>query len=349
MKVRLYPGDSKGVGTVRVLLPGQAAQQLGVDIETSNRFEIIRAQNRRTGRWVIKPDPIDADVIVLQRPSNPEIVALIPALQKMGVAVVVDVDDDLHAIQADNAARGAENPRLILKACRLADLVTVSTPALARRYAIHGRVRVLPNCVPAALLDMPRDSDGRTVGWAGWTGSHPGDLDITRGGIQSALEDTGGRFQVIGPSDGVQQALDLRDEPSATGGLPLHAYHQALGQLDVGIAPLADNVFNQSKSGLKVLEMAARGAVVIASPRPDYHRLALEGVCQIAGDRARSWRTRVRELLVDVELRGELVADAQWRIRRRHTYETQGQRWVDAWEDAIALHHEHGPREALAA
>ena len=48
----------------------------------------------------------------------------------------------------------------------LADLVTCSTDAL-RRYATHGRVAVLRNCVPERYLSITAKRTGQTVGWGG--------------------------------------------------------------------------------------------------------------------------------------------------------------------------------------
>ena len=346
MKVRVHPGDDRGVGSYRMRYPALAARAEGVDVCLAGGLPIQRA--RFAAGPAIRVEPLDADVLVFQRPSNPEIVALIPALQKRGHAVVVDVDDDLSCLPVSNRARGTEDHRLILKACALADLVTVSTPALAARYAAHGRVQVLANCVPAGLLDLPRASDGHTVGWAGWIGTHPHDLQVTRNGVAQALAHTGARFQVVGPGEGVGAALSLAQAPAATGGLAIDAYHDALGTLDVGICPLADTTFNHAKSGLKLLELTARGVACVASPRAAYRRLAYEGIGVLAADRARNWRTQLTALLNDPGHRAEVVKQGQRVIAQQHTYETQGWRWAQAWAEALA-HRRAAGRSRVAA
>lgn len=334
MRVAVFPGDNQGVGMSRMWWPAEACRAQGLDVETRENLPIIRATRKVDGRQVIAPDEIDADVLVFQRPSNPEIVALIPAFQARGQAVVVDCDDLIGHEDSANRARHGENPRLIRRACALADVCTVSTLALARSVGARGNAIVLENCVPARLLDMPRSSDGRTVGWGGWVGTHPHDLQVTRGGVAQAVREGGARFKVIGPGDGVQRALTLDEEPEQTGGLPVVAYHAALGTLDVGIAPLADTAFNAAKSWLKPLEMIARGVAVVASPRAEYAQLADEGLCVLAADRARNWRREVAALLADETRRAEMVGRGRAIVRERHTFETQGWRWAEAWEFA---------------
>lgn len=355
MRVRIHPGDQKGVGFTRAIWPGNAARAEGIEVEIADNLPILRRVHK-TGT-MIKAEQIDADVFVFQRVSNPELLALIPQLQARGQAVVVDVDDDISSQDPRNAAYGHENPRNVLKACALADIVTVTTPALAERYRTHGRVVVVPNCVPEALLYMPRDSDGRTVGWGGWIGSHPGDLQVTRGGVADAVERTGARFHVVGPKDGpqgrrgVQKALGLREPPSDTGALTNVAgyeFERALGELDVGIVPLADTRFNAAKSNLKGLQYAARGVPFVASPVAEYARLASEGAGVLAPPRERNWRSRIVELLTDEALRAEMAGRGRELVRDLYTFEGNAHRWIDAWEAALE-HRQSVGRMAVAA
>lgn len=345
MRVRVQPGDNQGVGNYRINFPAAAAAQAGVDIEypTPGKRLLERRLkvpgNGRTATMQFMPGvDLDCDVLVIQRPSNQVLVDLIPMFQRKGIAIVVDIDDDLAAVHHGNAAKGAEDPRQILRACAIADMVTVSTPPLAARYGAHGRVTVLPNRVPERLLDLSRDSDGRTVGWAGWVGVHPEDLQVTQGGVAQAIKDTGARYLQIGPVDGVRAALGLDEEPDATGGLPLDDYHEALGRLDVGITPLQDSAFNRAKSWLKALELTARGVAVVMSPRPEYSALHGEGVGLVAKDRGRSWRSQVRVLLEDHELRREVACQGREIVRESHTYERAGHLWAEAWSGAVENH-----------
>ena len=117
-------------------------------------------RSMRNGIQYIRPQPTDADVFVLQRPADENVLALIPSIQQAGIAVVVEVDDDLSCLPTTHPAHRILHPKLsprsnwrnVEQACRIADLVTVSTPALAERYGKHGRVMVLENCIPERLL-----------------------------------------------------------------------------------------------------------------------------------------------------------------------------------------------------
>lgn len=347
LRVALFPADETGCGMFRMRWPAAAVAAAAGDVE------VHFSQLRREGMQVVGM-PAGADVAVFQRPLHALVPALIPKLRTRGVAVVVELDDDFGALHPQcrtfrdfhPAVNPVRNWHHLKQACKLADLVTVTTPALAARYG-GSKARVLPNCVPASMLTVRADRDGRTVGWGGATQTHIGDLTVTNGGVAQAIADTGARFLSVGPSDGVQRDLSLLAAPDSTDGLEFDEYHQALAQLDVGIAPLADTAFNAAKSGLKVLEYAALGIASVASPRPDYQRLHDDGIGLIATDRSRAWRRQVRQLLTDVTFRDETVAQARQVVSDRHTYETNGWRWAECWQEA--LHNRRLTGKVLAA
>lgn len=338
MKVVIYPSDEGACCAYRLRYPVEA---LSNDVEASFSMEIPALQYPVPGRPPrVVPLPVDADVIVWGRPK-PLLGTLevMEAYARQGVAQVVDIDDDFTALHADHPARQTGwDWRLLRRACALADLVTVSTPALAERFGAHGRVVVLPNCVPGAMLALSHgrqsDSPG-VVGWAGITETHCGDLAVTHGGVQGALERTGWRFRVIGPKSDVCRQLSLTVEPETTGWLTLDAYQDALGSLDIGIVPLADTAFNHSKSFLKGIEMAARGVPFIASPVPSYRQLANEGIGLLSPSRGRSWRSNLLRLMDDENLRNELSLSGREAVRAYHVYESESWRWAEAWQAAI--------------
>jgi len=353
MRVIAYPADQSGCGAYRIVNPVGAATLAGCDARLGSDGSPGRGlpieQKIIDGRRYARPRPIDADVIVFQRPVSQVISELIPAIQAAGVAVVVDIDDDLTRIDPRHPQYRSLNPttspehnwRWLIKACRLADLVTVTTPALASRYAAHGRCAVLPNCVPARMLDLDRTSDGRTVGWAGWTVTHPGDLRVTHGGVSLALDSTDSRFLKIGEQDDAWKDLGLHQPPEATGPLwDLDDYYQALARLDVGIAPLVDTQFNAAKSWLKPLEYMAAGTPWVASPTADYLRLAEYGAGEIAKDRARDWNREITQLLTNRDYWNAQSQLGRQIVREHHTFEGNGHLWCEAWE--TALRHRRG-------
>ncbi len=256
----------------------------------------------------------------------------------------MDVDDDLTCIDPANPAWAGHHPRRnpddnwnwLVQACREATLVTCSTPELARRFAPHGRVVVLENCVPAAFLEIEHVDVGGTdplVGWAGSLHSHPRDLEPVGTGVR----DAGVRFRVVGPPAGVGEALHV-GQVEGTGDLQLKDWHPAVAELDVGIAPLADTKFNRAKSWLKPLEYAALGVPFVASPTPEYERFGRDPCLGLYASRPRDWAAMLR-LLKDPGWRVTASDAGRDAVRRLHTVEGNAWRWAEAW----ALAAENGP------
>jgi glycosyltransferase involved in cell wall biosynthesis len=264
-------------------------------------------------------------------------------MQEHGICVVVDIDDDFSCVDPAHMGWKAYQPKTspesnrehLRKACAMADLVTCTTPALAKRYASHGRVAVLPNCVPRLMLGAaPREPrDGRTVGWPGYVGTHPHDLEATRGGVGMACRDVGARFLNVGSGRLVAEQLELGDvEFAATGGAEFADYAHAIAQFDVGIVPLAATAFNEAKSSLKGLELAAVGVPFVASTTSDYVRIAGEGIGLLAKPKSKEWRRAVKELLAHRDEYGEAMRAV---VAREHVIEDQGWRWIEAWDEAL--------------
>lgn len=338
MKIALLPADRGGCGLYRMIMPAHALLQ-------EPELEIVFADSIYThtdsdGNVIgLNGDP-DMDVIVLQRVLDKRWVQTIPFLQEKGVAVVVDVDDDLQRTQPKNRAWQAIQPHLnpwtnwvqLLEACKRADMVTVSTPAL-KRYAPHGRVRVVPNFMPQSSLEIEREKRLPVLGWSGTTQTHPDDLESTRGTVGQIVNETGIDFLVVGDPEGVRTALSLPKEPLSTGWVPASQYMHELAGLDIGIVPLADNQFNQAKSALKGLEMAALGIPFVASPMPDYQRVCELGIGQLARN-ARQWRRLVTQLIINERRRIELGEQYKQAVAEHCLLESNVHLWAEAWTAA---------------
>lgn len=348
MRVAVYPSDTGGCGMYRMILPAQALLKMGADIELVLPEDPAEYQIR--AQWFMPddgdtPELVDvlapeADVVVLQRTMQGNLVRCIEILQGRGVRVVVDLDDHLADIGRRNGWRAIDpklsptrNWRHLLRACELADLVTVSTPALADIYAPHGRFAVLPNMVPAHYLAVEGDAhDGVYVGWSGSIETHPDDLQVTGRGVASALSKTGAKMAIVGNAVGVPKALQCR-EVVACGWLPFDQYPVALAQFDVGIVPLEAGRFNECKSWLKGLEMAAVGVPFVATPTGEYSRLAHLGAGLLA-DRPNQWEGCVKKLVRDAGFRAEMGRRGR-ETASQLTIEGNCERWWEAWSSVV--------------
>lgn len=342
MRILVEPVDNAGVGNYRLRLPAEALAAAGHDVI----IDVRGPQVLWDQRWEGAAPPVGArvvglygkppaDVVVLQRPTVLYRLDALRHLQQAGVKVVVDIDDRLDRVHKSHAARkGFYQPtahhEIFDQCCREADLVTCSTPALLDRYG-HGHGVVLPNLVPERYLSAWGQKRPETVGWSGYVGTHPTDLQQT-GGVLGALPRPW-TVHIVGEPDGVRQALGLRTEPSCSGTVSFAEYPLALAELEVGIVPLELSAFNQAKSCLKAMEMAAVGVPVVMSPTADNLRIHREGVGLVAESRGQ-WRRHLGRLTGDADLRYEL-ADRGREVMAQFTYEEHCGRWWDAWASTV--------------
>lgn len=356
MRVIVYPADSYGCGYHRLIWPVEVLRAQGHDVQVVKK-EARQLMIHLEGHKVTRVDLAeDYDVVVLQRVTHRNLAGAVEALRAQGVAVVVDVDDDLSTIHPDNPAWAMLHPgkRVTLAgrgwsdkdhdhswsnlddACRAATLITATTPALATRYGAHGRARVFPNYLASHYYGCGHvDSD--LIGWPASLGSHPNDPSAVGNAI-ARLTDDGASFHVVSTSPGVEHAFAIRDASRVTQvehGIDLLDWPGEIGQLGIGIAPLADTKFNHSKSWLKPLELAALGVPWVGSPRTEYRRLHDMG-CGVLADKPSDWYKKLRALRRDASWRAELSAAGR-DVASQLRLEDHAWRLWESWADALAI------------
>lgn len=347
MKVYIFPADTTGCGYYRLIWPAEELQRRGHDVSIIvPKQRDMLMQGRMQGDTMVDIKiPHDVDVIVLQRVTHRHLVQAISLMRRRGVAVVVDMDDDLTCIHPANPAFAALHPQNgnrdhswenTLRACDAATLVTVSTPALINRYAKKAPGHVLYNMIPRRFLDVPHvDSD--VVGWAGSVHSHPTDLQVM-GPVIAQLLQRKQRFKIAGPIVGAHAALGVSKslEIESTGVIEdIFAWPLAVSSIGIGVAPLADSRFNSAKSWLKMAEYAAAGVPCVGSPRDEYVRLNKRGVGLLAKNPI-EWRQRINALIGDPILRADLATSGRAAMAQL-TIEENAELWLEAWTEAFKL------------
>lgn len=349
-RVLIFPADTTACGHYRLTWPAEILQSQGWDIRIvmpSERERMLRVSYHTDDKGEQWPDevylPDGYDVVVLQRTSHHMLWKTIPLIRKKGIAVVVDIDDDLSNIHPSNPAFVTFHPTLsvnehswqnVVRACEEATLAQVSTPALLQRYGRKGNGRVVRNCVPKRYLDIPhQDSD--VVVWPASLHSHMNDADAL-GSVISRLMQDGYAYGHMGDNvHRVKKVLSLPDLPIDYGNHGLDEWPFQLARIGIGIAPLADTTFNRAKSWLKPLELASVGVPVVMSPRDEYKLIHQRGVGVLAkspGD----WYKKVRALIENADYRQAMSQSGREEVASL-TYEKQAWRWGEVWKEAASL------------
>jgi glycosyltransferase involved in cell wall biosynthesis len=324
LTVTAWASDAAGCGNYRVGMPMWALGQLGH--RASAVLDLVSAPGD------------DLDILVGQRVVDEQRSAVwrqLACLPGRNYAMIFELDDDLwHLDPASPWASYYSQPairRLLTDNVAMADAVTVTTEPLADIVsAFNTNVFVLPNCIDSSLLEYGhRQPDGEpvTIGWAGGDGHDVDFRQVAPYLIPFFRRNPAIATAFVGASHGTQ--IGRPQSRVTRGNSNVNEYVKSFA-FDVGLAPLALNRFNTSKSDLKVLEYAAVGIPAVASDHGPYRDSIEHGVTGMLAHALADWPRHLRSLARDRDLRAELAANARtWATTR--TIQANAWRWQDVY------------------
>lgn len=305
-----------------------------------NPLNTIQSHDENREVWDIRitvryePQDLEAsDAIILQRQIDGSAFAnAISARRRAGTRVIYETDDDLFNVPWWNPfyehfqdAAFRQNFGFFLEEC---DAIFVSTEHLKKVYSRYNdQIYVLPNSIDPNFA-IPRFGNNRipVIGWAG-SGTHRADFERMQPALARLAQDPDLRIRLFwypdfsGPS--VQQVPWV----------DWSSYYQclALSDFDIGLAPLAEHIFNRSKSNIRYLEYAMAGTPVIASRVGPYAESIVHGKTGLFVDDDDAWEDTIRGLLRDEDLRHRLADNAKNDVLTRFNIHNN----YVLWENAI--------------
>lgn len=321
-RILVHPADREGCGEYRIISPMRALRAAGKvqGWETMRIFEPAEMER------------FSPDSIVLQRQMEwPQIEALERHKRLHKAFRVFEIDDLITNLPVKSVHKGQihkDIAKRFRKAAGLCDRLVVATEPLAQAYkGFSDEVRVQPNCVERAVWGdlLPRRRGGARprVGWAGGVG-HTGDLELVADVVRDLANAVEWVFFGLCPEALRPYVHEFHP------GVPLPQYPAKLASLDLdlAIAPLEENPFNDAKSHLRILEYGVLGFPVVCSNITPY-----QGdfpVWRVA-NRYRDWMKTIREAISDraaLAAAGDALRD---QVRARWMLEDRLDDWLQAW------------------
>ena len=321
--VLAHPADPWGCGNYRVIRPLRAMRRDGlVDGMLSDGL-----------LQVVDLERYSPDVIVLQRQIGDERLEAMRRIQRLSRAFTVyELDDYLPNLPMKSLHR-EHMPKDILKSLRrglsFVDRFVVSTEPLAEAFAgLHDDIRVIENRLPVEwwkdLSSQRRRGRKPRVGWAGGV-SHTGDLELITDVVKELAAEVEWVFFGMCPEVIRPYVHEVHE------GVEIDLYPAALARLDLdlALAPIEQNLFNECKSNLRLLEYGACGFPVVCSDlRPYQGNLPVTRV----KNRFKDWVDAIRMHINDLdatakmgdELRAKVLSD--WMLEGDNLL-----RWREAW------------------
>ncbi|WP_296275816.1 glycosyltransferase [Pseudomonas sp. UBA7530] len=321
--VLAHPADPWGCGHYRVIQPFSALKARGL-IDGTLSMGLLQ---------VTDLERYAPDVVVLQRQIGEERLDAMRRIKRFSQAFkVYELDDYLPNLPLKSVHRD-QMPRDILKSLRrgleFVDRFVVSTQPLAEAFAgLHDDIRVIENRLPTkwwkGLESQRRRGRKPRVGWAGGI-SHTGDLELIVDVVRELAGEVEWVFMGMCP-DAIRPYVN-----EFHGGVDIESYPTALASLDLdlALAPVEPNLFNECKSNLRLLEYGACGFPVICSDLVCYRGdLPVTRV----KNRFRDWVDAIRMHVSDLDAAAKAGDRLREAVYRDWMLEGENlQRWRRAW------------------
>jgi len=254
----------------------------------------------------------DVDVIIFQRLSFLDAVGrdLLAASVEQGVPRVLDIDDDFDAVSRTNGHEAQNQLAMMINnfndRLHCFSQIWVSTEPLGRKISetsgmpVRLRPTVPPKSIELCVANRRERVRVKSFLYFG-TSTHVKDFEMVQAVL--AKEACQERIQatVVGVLHGSKSSEGVHSigvsRKIATRYSAFIDHLSRLGPFEVGVAPLAINEVNRSKSGLKVLEYAALGILPLASDVEAYgwmKGIELEELLIPAG--LDNWQDKIRQI-----------------------------------------------------
>jgi glycosyltransferase involved in cell wall biosynthesis len=248
---------------------------------------------------------------------------------------VYDFDD---ALQWDRGEGGllrrlAPKAPKALAAVRNADRVIAGNAVLAEWASQHNAdVVVIPSCVsPDAYRRKQRYELGDPPR-LGWIGSPDNEvyLQLVAPALLETHRRTGARLTLVGTTRATLGELEDMIDRVAWSEATQHA---TLAELDLGIAPVPDEPYTRGKCGYKLLQYAAAGTPVVATP-VGVNREILAQFGMPAPTGQVEWVDAILDFLgKSADARAALGRRARDVTQLRYSYDA----WLSSWEEAVGI------------
>jgi len=323
--VLAHPADTMGCGHYRVMQPFNALREAGI-VDGALSVGLMH---------VVDLERYNPDAVILQRQIGEERLEAMRRIKAFSRAFkVYELDDYLPNLPMKSAHR-QHMPRDIIKSLRrglsYVDRFVVSTDVMAEAFAeFHQDIRIVKNRLDPRWWGSPPTSARRTsskprVGWAGGA-SHTGDLEMIADVVKELADEVEWVFFGMCP-DKLKPYIHEFHE-----GVAIERYAKKLASLnlDLALAPVEQNLFNECKSNLRLLEYGACGFPVICSDVRCYQ----DGLLPVTRvkNRFRDWVDAIRAHINDLDAAARAGDELRAAVLTGWMLEGGGlEAWREAW------------------
>ncbi len=325
MRVYGWSNGTGGCGWYRVREPLRGMQLAGIETNWGPRLddEIIQMHDTILTHILWQEEESEAWEILAKENQH---------------RLVFDIDDDIWQYHSSTKNAKHYTPEVLKRVERnisIASLVTTPSEVLAERIidkGLHDKVCILPNYVPAYLLEIERRTPRFFT--IGYQGAPQHQIDLESIAVELFLfmkRHPNIRLRFYGPGEIYAPDWPMDRIQSIPWEPDVEKYYHSLS-MHVGIAPLARFPFNEAKSGIRAVEYSALGIPAVYSDLPPYREFVQDGEngWLIREREKKNWLRFLSSLYTRPELYNRMSIDARKKAAF-WTTEYNSFQWVGAY------------------
>jgi len=299
-------------------------QYLDLFRDAGHAINLLEYKDLSTQRYMSK-----FDIVVLQK-KIPTFRATL-AIKKISKNIIYDCDDVIWA----RPHKRYSLPTRLRTFLRIRFLMCFTKKCTCANSVIRDdlikfgarKVVIIPMSVPNSLFSKKITTSGTTT--IGWSGA-PHNLPLLESILPSLLEikrEFSSKIRIIIHSgkDPSYNQLEYIFVPY----FPENSM-TTCASFDIGLTPLDNDYFSSGKSPIKSLIYMRDQCAVIASPYGAIKEIIQENVTGVFAKDIEQWTNRLRELILDRQLRTRIGIRGQAFQRKHHSLEIVGRKFIHA-------------------
>jgi glycosyltransferase involved in cell wall biosynthesis len=279
----------------RVELYLDTLRDAGIDCEVS------RYPHGNFARWKVLKKCRDFDAVLLQKKTLNFFDAIL--LHRYARKVIFDFDDAvMYDENPDKKCSRRKYAKPFERTIKLADMVMAGNSYLAEHAKkFNTNVEIVPTGLDTKRYQCRPETENNGLIRLVWIGSRPTLKYLTE--ITPALEEIGRRFDNVILRIICNDFFDLQNMEVEKCSWSLETQAGDLASSNIGLAPLFDDRFTRGKCGFKILQYAASGLPVVASPTGVNSDYVEDGVTGLLARNTSEWVDTIGQLIENPILR----------------------------------------------
>lgn len=333
LNIYFHVSENSGVGYYRQFLPAETLKNSGLANVLVSDFRWGEGNHVEPDNSLLFQIANWADIVIVGRKDLPDFYATWGGIREFfNIPIVLDTDDNIHHVRPTNPGYSSYHPGSEhitwnkYASVKIFDAITVSTQDLLDFHKKDNpRIYLLPNNLDVKEWDShekKKHEDGMLrIGFIGSSAHGEGVNFIKNPMLKIMQKYPKVKFMVthVYSSFFKDWPDDIRARIEFVPWIKLQDWPKGVKELgmDIGLAPLTDNMFNRGKSNLRWMEYSASSICPIVSPVKPY-LCVKDGVTGLIAKEREDWFKAMENLIDNEKLRYNITKASYEEIKTKY-------------------------------